>query len=98
MRSRMSGAKPGPIIADRDFDRVVVPLHRNIDAFAREIDSVLNQVAEAIDNGRIARADRFGRSVMWPADIDGDAEIAMRRHDFLNQRGQRRTVERLAAR
>ncbi len=90
--------KAGTVVADgraRSY-----PPSSGIDhhARAREVDRVLQQIAEPVEDGRIARADRLGAAVRRQRDVDGDAEIAVRRDDFLDQRAERRAVEGLAAR
>ena len=45
MRSTISGAKPGPVVADDDADLVVGPLRENLDPAMGEIDGVLDQIA-----------------------------------------------------
>ena len=77
---------------------LVVPVGRDLDPLAGEIDGVLDQIAETIEDRRIARADRLGGDRRRQRDLDGDAEIAVRRHHLLDQGGQLHAVERLAAR
>ena len=98
MRSMISGAKPGPSSLMVTSTAVVVPLRADHDALAREIDGVFQQIAEPVEDRRIARADRLAAALGRRGDVDGDAEIAVRRHHLLDQRGERHAVERLAAR
>ena len=43
------------------IDTVVgVPRRRDLDPLAGEVDGVLDQIAEAVEDRRIARADRLG--------------------------------------
>ena len=53
---------------------------------AREIDGVLQDVADAIEDRRIARADRLLAAGDRDADLDRDAEVAVRRDRLLDQR------------
>ena len=98
MRSMISGAKPGPSSVIVTAIALGVPSRRDLDALAREIDGVLQQIAEPVEDGRdCARPIGSAPRSAGNADVDGDPEIAMRRHDLLDQRGQRHAVERLAA-
>ena len=99
MRAMISGAKPGPSSVIVTATASSPQSASTDDAVAREIDRVFQQIAESVEDRRIARADRFGRCASaGDGDVDGDAEIAMRRDHFLDQRGQPHAVERLAAR
>ena len=52
----------------------------------REVDGVLEQIAETIEDRRIAAADWFGGAARRQRHVDRDAEVAMRRDDLLDQR------------
>ena len=60
MRSMISGAKPGPSSLMVTATSSSLQLRRDLDPLAREIDRVLDQIAEAVEDRRIARADRLG--------------------------------------
>ena len=92
----ISGREARPVVADDDGDVVAGPVGGDLDALLREIDRVLQQIAEAVEDRRIARAHR--RRTRRHVDIDRDAEVAVRRDHLLDQRRQRHAVERLAAR
>src|SRR6185312_16307689 len=76
---------------------MVAPSRVDRNAITREIDRVFEQVAEAVKDCRIARADRLGAAVFRRADVNGHSEMAMRSHNFLDKRRQRHAVEWLAA-
>ena len=79
MRPMTSGGKPGPSSLIVTVTLSVAPRRRYVDPLVREIDGVLQQVAEAVEDRRIARADRLVVRVLGLIHVDGDAEIAMRR-------------------
>ena len=63
-----------------------------------EIDGVLQEVAKAVEDRGIAPAGGFvGDRPADERDIDRDAEVAVRRHHLLDQRGELDAVERIAA-
>ncbi len=90
MRSMISGGKPGPssMIVERDVAARPSASAR-VTLSTGEIDGVLDQIAEPVDDARIAPADRLGADPLARLQRDGDAEIAMRRDHLLDQRGQR---------
>src|SRR6185295_9956823 len=49
-----------PVVADGDVDGRAAPERADVDTLAREIDRVFQQIAEAVEDRRIARADRLG--------------------------------------
>src|SRR5690606_35407065 len=59
------------------------------DGLAREIDGVLDEIAEPVDDAGIAPADRLRPLALARLHDDLDAEIAVRRDDLLDQRGER---------
>ena len=89
MRSMISGAKPGPSSLMITATFVVGPVGGDLDPLVREIDRVLQQVAEPVEDRRIARADRRRHRLVRQRNVDRDAEIAVRRDHLLDQRGQR---------
>ena len=98
MRFKMSGAKPGAVVGNHDLDGLGIPPRVHLHGFAREIDGVFQDVADAIEDRRIAGADRLAGACDRDPDLDRDAEIAMRRHRLLDQRRERHAVERRAGR
>src|SRR6516162_2383792 len=92
------GSKARAIVADGDADLFRRPAGRDLDSAAREIHCIFNQVAEAIPNRGIALTGWLTGAVGRIADVDGNAEIAVRRHRFLDQGRKRHTVERLTRR
>src|SRR5262249_56896079 len=63
-----------------------------------EVGGVLEQVSEAVKDGGVAAADRFGRFARRQCDVDRNAEVAVRGNHLFDQRGQLHAVERRAAR
>ena len=97
MRSMISGAKPGPsslMVTSTVSSFHCVPTVTRARAKSTAFSS---KIAEAVEDRRIARAHRLGAARRRRVDLDGDAEIAVRRHHLLDQRGERHAVERLAA-
>ena len=92
------GRKARPVVGNHDFDGFVVPPRIHLDLVAREIDGIFQDVADAIEDRRIARADRLLAAGDRDPHLDGDAEIAMRRHRLLDQRRELHAVERRAGR
>src|SRR5215469_380221 len=92
------GSKAGAIVADDDVNLLSRPAGRDLDSAVGEIHRIFNQVAEAVPNCWIALAGRFTGAVGRKSDNDRNAEIAVRRHRFLDQGRKRHTVERLTRR
>src|SRR6195256_993642 len=90
------GRKARAVVIDGDRHLVAAPFGRDLDALAREIDGVLHQIAEPIHDRRIARHHRLLARAGGRHDVDGDAEMAMRGDDFLDQGGQAHPLEGLA--
>src|SRR5262249_31304725 len=87
----------GTIVADGDLDRILGPvrLHRN--TVMSKIYCIFQKIAEAIQNCRVAGADRFGAKIVRRVHFDGHAEIAVWRYHFFDQRGESHAVEGFAA-
>src|SRR6267154_4777026 len=92
------GRDAGAVVGNHELDDLAVPPGVHLDGLAGEIDRVFQDVADAIEDRRIARADRLAGAGHRDPDLDRDAEIAMRRHHFLDQGRERHAVEGRAAR
>src|SRR5262249_40600389 len=68
----------------------------DFDAALCKIDGVLEQIAEPIEDRRVARAKGLLLGLLRQRNVDGNAEMAMRRDNLLKQRADRQTSERLA--
>src|SRR5690606_21828455 len=68
----------------------------DLDAPAREIHRVLDKVAKAVDDARIANGHRFATGDGSRAKADLYAEIAVRSDGFLDERRQRKARKRSA--
>ena len=79
-----------------DLDGFVIPACIDLDHAAGEIDGVFQNVADAIEDGRITRADRLVSEGNRDPYLDRHIETAMRRNGFLDQRRQRHAIERRA--
>ena len=90
------GRDAGAVVGDHDLDGLAVPPRVDLDRVAGEVDGVLQDVADAVEDRGIARADRLAGRRDRDAHLDVDAEIAMRRHRLLDQRRQLHAVERRA--
>src|ERR1700722_14682281 len=88
--------KARTVVVDRDPDLVAAPVGLDLHPLAREINRVLDQVAEPVHDRRIARDLRLVAAVLRHCHRDGDAEVAMRRYHLLEQGGQLHALERLA--
>ena len=73
MRSMISGGKPEPSSAMTTVTVIGRPEAVDLDLLAREIDGVFQDVAEAVEDRRIARADRLAGIVLGDRDLDRDA-------------------------
>src|SRR5690606_4443668 len=76
------------VVDDRQPHRFRIPAPVQRHRLAREIDAVLDEVAEPVDDARIAPSDRFRPLGPALVEADRDAEIAMRRHHVLDERGE----------
>src|SRR5712671_269760 len=90
------GRETRAIVGNDDLDGLGVPPRIHFHRRPREIDGVFQDVADAMEDCRIARADRLAGARDRNPDLDRDAEIAIRRHRFLDQRRQWHAVERRA--
>src|SRR5438105_5686714 len=90
------GRNAGSVVGNDDLDGIVVPPRIHLHRGPRKIDGVFQDVADAIQNSRIARADRLGGARDRDANLDRDPEVAMRRHCLLDQGRQLHAIERRA--
>src|SRR5262245_31230843 len=81
-------SKAGTVVGNGDGNLLPAPGGGDLDPLVGEVDGVLEQIAEAIEDRRIAAADRFGGSGRCQRHIDRDAEVTMRRDYLLDQWGQ----------
>src|ERR1043166_2435478 len=70
------GRKTGTVVGDRDADFLFAPVGGKLDPQAREIDCVLDQIAEPVEHRGVARAHGFRRTIRRQLYLDGDAEMA----------------------
>src|SRR6185312_15670313 len=82
------GGKSRPVVGDHDLDAVVVPPGVHLGRRAGEVERIFEDVADAVEDRRIACADRLLGGGDGNPHLDLDAEIAMRRDDLLDQRRQ----------
>src|SRR5271156_5373486 len=90
------GRKTRPVVADGDTHLLGRPLGEYFDALIGEIDGVLDQIAEAIADRRIARPNRLVPAGGGERHRERDAEVTMRRHRVLDQCRKRYAIERFA--
>ena len=90
------GREARAIVGNDDLDGLGVPPRIHLHRRPREIDGVFQDVADAMEDCRITRADRLACARDRNPDLDSDAEIAIRRDRFLDQGRQWHAVERRA--
>src|SRR6516162_2692317 len=92
------GGKARPVVGNHDLHRLLVPPGVDLDGGAREIDGVLENVADAVKDCGIPPAYRLLASGNRDPDLYRHAEFAVRCHRLLDQRRQLHPVERRAGR
>ena len=91
------GGKARAVVGDRHGNVLLAPGGGHIHPLAGEIYGILNEITEAVENGRIPASDWFGRLPGAYRNSDRDAEVPVRRNHFLNESGQAHAVERMPA-
>ena len=77
------GGKAWTIIGDSEFDLTCAPHALHLDPLVGELDGILQQVAKAVENRRIAACDRLRQIRCSERHADGHAEMPMRRNHLL---------------
>jgi len=76
------------VVLDHDRHLVAVVTDRHRDFAPGEIESILDQVAQAVEDAGIAQADRLCCAVSLFDEFELDAELAMGGQDLLDHGGQ----------
>src|SRR5262249_43070439 len=69
--------KARTLMGDGDGDVLTAPGGGALDPLGGEMEGVLEQVSEAVKDGGVAAADRFGRFARRQRDVDRNAEVAV---------------------
>src|ERR1700722_1522732 len=78
-------SKTRPVVTDGDAHLGGRPLRQDLHALVGKIDRVLDQIAEAVADSRIARTGRLVRPIGRELDLDSNAEMTMRRDRLLDE-------------
>ena len=85
--------KAAAVVPDGHHHLVARPDQLDPDLARREIDRVLNEVAEPVEDPRVAQADRF-QPIAVRRDPDLDPEMPHGLDDLLDEVGQRHGLQR----
>src|SRR5690606_29718123 len=82
------GRETRPVVDDNHSDRGTVPAPPDDDLVSGEVDGVLHQITQAVNDAGVAPANGPGPFHRLRLELDVDAEVAMRRGHFLDQRSE----------